>query len=165
MINTKEFDRMFRQEFPEALANLIYRDDDGAYRVFDRYKIIPAKPGYRVMCSATEVGVFGSTKSAMSWCIADKHQAYNLSRDILALDVKLTSLTSDINARANVADRSKQPQFRETIETKLESKIIRKKKVEAELTKCVNWAKYMQQRGFNNETVRTGRNQPFKASR
>jgi hypothetical protein len=165
MTNTKEFDRMFRQEFPDSINNLIYRDDTGNYCVFDRYKIIPANPGYLVMCSATEVGVFGSTKSAMSWCIADKHQAYNLARDILTLDVKLTSLTSDINTRANVADRSRQPQFRETIETKLESKIIRKKKVESELAKCVNWAKYMQQRGFNNETVRTGRNQPFKASR
>lgn len=162
---TQEFDRMMRQEFPDSVGNLIYRDESGDYRVFDRYKIVPAKPGYLVMCSATEVGVFGTTRSAMAWCIADKHKAYNLARDILALDVKLTSLTSDINARAQVADSSKEPQFRETIETKLESKIIRKKKVETELAKCVNWAKYMQQRGFNNETVRTGRNQPFKASR
>ena len=165
MNNTKEFERMMRQEFPDTLPNLIYRDDNGDYCVFDRYKIIPQRPGYLVMCSATEVGVFGSTKSAMSWCIADKHKLYKLARDILALDIKLTSITSDINVRANVADQSKQPQFRETIETKLESKIIRKKKVESELAKCVNWAKYMQQRGFNNETVRTGRNQPVKASR
>jgi hypothetical protein len=165
MNNTKEFERMMRQEFPDTLSNLIYRDDNGDYRVFDRYRIVPQRPGYLVMCSATEVGVFGSTKSAMSWCIADKHRAFNLARDILALDTKLTSLTSDINVRANVADGSKQPQFRETIETKLESKIIRKKKVESELTKCVNWAKYIEQRGFNNEIIRTGRNQPFKASR
>ena len=165
MTNTKEFDRMMRQEFPDTINNLIYRDDANNYCVFDRYKIVPVKPGYLVLCSATEVGIFGSTKSALSWCIADKNKAFNLARDILALDVKLTSLTSDINARAQVADKSKQPQFRETIETKLESKIIRKKKVESELTKCVNWAKYIQQRGFNNETVRTGRNQPIKASR
>ena len=165
MTNTKEFERMMRQEFPDSLPNLIFRDEAGNYCVFDRYKIIPQKPGYLVMCSATEVGIFSSTKSAMSWCIADKHKAYNLARDILVLDIKLNSLTQDINARANVADRSTQPQFRETIETKLESKIIRKKKVESELTKCVNWAKYIEQRGFNNEIIRTGRNQPFKASR
>lgn len=161
---TQEFDRMMRQEFPDSVGNLIYRNDDGDYSVFDRYKIIPQRPGYLVTCSATDVGVFGSTKTALSWCIADKHQAYNLAREILALDVKLTSLTSDISARAQVADRSNQPQFRETIETKLESKIIRKKKVESELAKCVNWAKYMQQRGFNNETIRTSR-QPNKERR
>lgn len=154
---TQEFDRIMRQEFPEIIANLIFRDEDGSYRVFDRYRIVNEKTGYRVYCSATEIGAFGTTKTALSWCIADKNQAYNLARDIYNLDVKLRSLTSDINARANIADRSKEPLFRETIETKLESKIIRKKKVESELTKCVNWAKYIQQRGFNNETIRTSR--------
>jgi hypothetical protein len=163
---TQEFDRMFRQEFPDVAANLlIFKDEDNSYRVFDRYRIVPEKPGYRVFCSASDVGLFSSTKSALGWCIADKHKAFNLARDILVLDSKLTSLTSDINVRANIADASNQPLFRETIETKLESKIIRKKKVESELTKCINWAKYIQQRGFNNETVRTGRNSAIKASR
>jgi hypothetical protein len=162
---TQEFDRMFRQEFPDVIANLIYRDDNGAYCVFDKYKIVPERPGYRVFCSATDVGLFSSTKNALSWCIADKYKAYNLARDILQLDIKLAALTSDINARAMLADSSKNHAFRETIETKLETKIIRKKKVESELSKCVNWAKYIQQRGFNNETVRTGRNQAIKASR
>ena len=63
---TQEFDRMFRLEFPDSINNLIYRDDTGNYCVFDRYKIIPQKPGYLVMCSATQVGIFGSTKSAMA---------------------------------------------------------------------------------------------------
>ena len=96
---------------------------------------------------------------------ADKHKAYNLARDILILDNKLSSLTADITARATLADRSNNPLFRETIEAKLETKIIRKKKVETDLTKCVNWAKYVQQRGFNNETVRTGRPQAIQRSR
>jgi hypothetical protein len=154
---TQEFDRMMRQEFPETISNLIFRDDDGSYKVFDRYRIINEKPGYRLYCSATDVGLFSSTRAAMSWCIADKNKLYTLARDILQLDIKLRSLTSDINVRANVADRSKEPQFRETIGTKLESKIIRKKLVEEQLTKCVNWAKYIQLKGFNNETIRTSR--------
>lgn len=154
---SQEFDKIFRQEFPDALPNLIYRTDEGNYRVFDRYLIIKEDKHYRVLCSATDVGLFSSTKTALSWCIADKNKAYNLARDIVNLDIKLRSLTSDITVRATLADRSKQPQFRETIETKLESKLIRKKKVETELTKCVNWAKYMQTKGFNNETIRTSR--------
>lgn len=154
---TQEFDRIMRQEFPETLNNLIFRDEDGSYKVFDRYRIINEKPGYRLYCSATDVGLFSSTRTAMSWCIADKNKLYTLARDILHLDIKLRSLNSDINVRANIADRSKEPQFRETIGTKLESKIIRKKMVEEQLTKCVNWAKYIQLKGFNNETIRTSR--------
>ena len=145
---TQEFDRMMRQEFPDTVANLIFKDDNGIYCVFDRYKIIPSKPGYRVTCGATDVGLFSTTKNAMGWCIADKYKAFNLARDILNLDNKLSSLTADITARATLADRSKDPIFRETIEAKLESKIIRKKKVETELIKCVEWAKNVQTRGF-----------------
>jgi hypothetical protein len=163
--NTPELDKLFRKEFPDLFANLIWQNDAGEYEVFDRYLITPEKHGYRVYCSATDIGLFSTTKTALSWCIADKYTNYNLARDILKLDNKLSSLTSDISTRANLADRSKQPLFRETIETKLETKIIHKKQVEQELTKCVNYAKYCQQRGFNNETVRTGRTQAIKASR
>lgn len=165
MIIDKEFSRMFRQEFSTLSTNLIWQNENGDYEVFDRYVITHNNYGYRVYCSGTDVGVFSTTKNALSWCIADKFTYYNLARDILTLDNKLSSLTSDIAARANLADRSKQPLFRETVETKLETKIIRKKQVEQQLTKCVNFAKYCQQRGFNNETVRTGRIKTIKTSR
>ena len=84
---------------------------------------------------------------------------------MLETDNKLGYLNNDIAIRANIADNSNKPEFRESIGTKLETKIIRKKQLENQLTKCVNLAKYWQQRGFNNETARTGRNQPNKASR
>jgi hypothetical protein len=161
----QELERMFRQEFKDAVANLIWQNDSGEYEVFGKYRIIPQRPGYRVFCSATEVGTFYSTKTALSWCIADKHNAYNTARELLTVDNKLTALTQDINARAAIGDRCKSPELRETILTKLESKIIHKKQLENQLTKCVDWAKYMQLRGFDNETARTGRSQPNKTSR
>jgi hypothetical protein len=71
----------------------------------------------------------------------------------------------DINARAAVAERSKNFEFRDSVGTKLETKIIHKKQLENQLAKSVNWAKYIQQRGFENETARTGRGQPNKTSR
>ena len=165
MIIDREFERAIRQELRDIMPNVILPQDSGTYEVFGKYEIIPEKPGYTVMCHATNVGVFNSSRTALSWCIADKYAHYNLARDILTLDNKLSSLTSDISIRAILADRSKQLLFRETIETKLETKIIHKKQVEQELTKCVNFAKYCQQRGFNNETVRTSRAQTSKASR
>ena len=161
----KEFERALQQEFRDLLPNTIFKDDDGSYSVFGKYRIEPVNPGYRLYCAATEVGTFNTTKSALSWCIADKHQAYNTAREILELDSKLGAMTRDIAARTAIAEHSKQWEFRDTVGTKLETKIIRKKKIENELSKCVNWAKYIQQRGFNNETARTGRNQPNKASR
>ena len=111
------------------------------------------------------MGTFYSTRTALSWCIADKHSAYNTARELLTIDNKLNALTQDINTRAAIGDRSQNLTLRETVLTKLESKIIHKKQLENQLTKCVNLAKYWQQRGFNNETARTGRNQPNKTSR
>jgi len=161
----QEFERMFRQEFKDITPNLIWQNDSGEYEVFGRYRIVPIRPGYRVFCSASEVGIFNSTKSALSWCIADKNKSYNTARELLTVDNKLAALTQDINARASVGDRSKNPGLREIILTKLESKIIHKKQLENQLTKCVDWAKYIQLRGFDNETQRTGRSQPNKTSR
>lgn len=161
----KEFERAFRAEFKEILPNTIFQNENGSYSVFGKYCIEPDRPGYRVFCHASEVGTFSSTKSALSWCIADKYQAYNTARDILELDIKLSAISADIAARTSIAERSNKWEFRDSVGTKLETKIIRKKQVENELTKCINWAKYIQQRGFNNETARTGRSQPNKASR
>lgn len=165
MNNLKDFERVLKEEFKDLVSNTILRDEDGSYSVFGKYRIEHIQPGYRVYCAATEVGTFNTTKSALSWCIADKHQAYNTARDILELDTKLGAMTRDIAARTAIAERSNQWEFSDIVGTKLESKIIKKKKVENELTKCVNWAKYIQQRGFNNETVRTGRNPSNKTSR
>lgn len=165
MKQDQEFERMFRQEFKAIVPNLIWQNDNGVYEVFGKYRIIPQHPGYQVCCSATEVGTFYSTRTALSWCIADKYQAYNLARDLLVVDTTLHGIIQDITTRSAVAERSKNFEFRDSVGTKLETKIIHKKQLENQLAKCVNWAKYIQQRGFENETARTGRNQPNKTSR
>lgn len=160
----QDFDRVIQQEFRGISDNLLWQDEHGEYRVFGRYRIRPELPGYRVFCSATDVGVFANTRHALSWCIADKHQNYNLARELLSLDQKLSLVTNDIDTRVAVGERSASSQFREDIEIKLEGKIIMKKRLQLQLTKCVNRAKYYQQRGSDNETARTGR-KPDKTSR
>lgn len=165
MISEREVERMFRQEFRDIMPNVIYENSEGVYEVFGRYRIVPESQGFRVFCSATDVGVFGTTRSALSWCIADKNQAFNLARELQELDTKLTALNNDIAVRSAVAERSRKWEFRDPVGTKLETKIIRRKQVENQLAKCISWAKYTQQRGFTNETQRIGRGQPNKTSR
>ena len=109
----REFERAFRAEFKEVLPNTIFQNENGSYSVFGKYRIEPLRPGYRVYCHATEVGTFNSTKSALSWCIADKYQAYNTARDILELDIKLGALTADISARTAIGERSTKWEFRD----------------------------------------------------
>jgi hypothetical protein len=165
MTYEQEFERMFRQEFRHIMPNVIWQNDQGDYEVFGNYTISPENENFRVFCSATDVGLFSTTKSALSWCIADKNKAYNLARELKDLDNKLTALNNDISVRTAIAERSRRWDFRDPVATKLETKIIRRKQIENRLSKCISWAKYTQQRGFNNETQRIGRGQPNKTSR
>ena len=163
--SAQEFDRLFKQEFRDLIPNTIFEIDTGIYQVFGKYQIIAQKNECQVYCHATDVGVFSNKRSALSWCIADKYKDYTLARKLLEIDQKLRYLNNDIGMRAALADRSKNSAFREEVGTKLETKIIHKKQLEIQLAKCVNWAKYYQQRGFNNEIARTGRGQSNKTSR
>lgn len=165
MISEREIERIFRRELQDLLPNMIWQNDNGVYEVFDRYRIEPESGEYRVFCAATDAGLFATTRNALAWCIADKNKAYNLARELQELDRKLTALSNDIAVRSSLAERSRRWDFRDPVATKLETKIIRKKQVENRLAKCVNWAKYTQQRGFANETQRIGRSQPNKTSR
>jgi hypothetical protein len=165
MKTEQDFEQIFRNEFKDIMPNLIWRDEDENYVVFGNYLIKPEKPGYRVFHSNVEIGKFGKSSSALSWCIADKSKYYNIARDILMYDNKLLTLSNDIKIRAAIGDRSRSPAFREYVCTKLETKIIQKKLLENQLSKWVNWAKYYQQKGINNETARSGRATTNKTSR
>lgn len=152
-------------EFPGLLDNSLWENSSGNYTVFGRYSIVKEKTGYRVHCSLTDVGVFYNTRSALSWCIADKFKKYNLARDLLELDTNLHHITVDIATRAAIGDRVKNADAYEIILAKLENKILKKKEIENRLVKCVNSAKYYQQRGFDNETARISRAVANKTNR
>lgn len=156
MITNKYYEQLFRNEFATLAPNTIWKESKDHYIVFGRYQIVKEHNRYRVLCSLTDVGLFTSAKTALSWCIADKFAFYNKARDIQDLDSNLYYLTTDINTRALIGDRNKNTEQKDIILTKLESKIIQKKQIENRLAKCVKWAKYYQQRGFDNETARTG---------
>ena len=161
----QELEAWVRSELRTVMPNFIWRNDHGDYELFGRYRIVSNRPGYTVYCSATEVGNFSSTRTAVSWCVADKYRNYNLARDILRTDDRLTAINNDVFVRMGVAGRSKRPEFRESIDTKLETKIIRKKELEKQLAKYINLAKYLQQKGFENETARSGRATKNQTSR
>jgi len=155
----------FKTEFAAFRENSILQNSKGEYEVFGRYRIVREKDGYRVFCSLTDIGLFHSTRTALSWCIADKYDRLNVARKILDLDNNLHFLTVDIKSRASIGDRAKTADHHEIILTKLENKIIQKKEIENRLAECVNWAKYYQQRGFDNETARLGRTATNKTNR
>lgn len=165
MIKDQDLERWVTTEFQNMLPVLVWKNDYGEYEAFGRYRIVRDSHGYKVYVNDIADGFFHSTRSAISWCVADKYKRYNLARDIQNLDSMLGNITNDIFVRAGVAHKTRDPAHRESIETKLETKILHKKALETQLNNCVNWAKYLQQKGFENETSRSGHATTIKTNR
>lgn len=139
-----------------VLDNAIIPLDPG-YLVFGKYNLQPNGNSYDVYLYEDLVATFSSKRTAISWCVAERYRQHQLSFDIRVLDAKKAQLSADIYARQQMSNRSKREQFSEIVETKLEPKIRYLNTIKAELEKCVNSAKYLQLRGFSNETARHSR--------
>lgn len=155
----KNYERKLEQwaskEIQRNISNVILPSDDGDLIVFGTYCLREQNQSYAVHSTNNFIGNFGSKKTALSYCIADKYNRLNLAREILTLDRKKQILQADIHTSQTLAAKSKQSNWAETVNTKIQPKIEMLKSVSRELEKCVNLAKYLQIRGFNNETDRT----------
>lgn len=150
-----KLERFAERELKRNLDLLIFNDDDGSTIAFGRYHIQTVDAGFQVSTWDKIIHCFSNKKTAMAWCTADKYKNYNLSNIILVLDRKKQVLAADIYCRKFLGERGRTEAFYEIINTKIQPKIDLYSSVVAELEKCVNQAKYMQIRGFNNETART----------
>ena len=155
MNKNQKLERFAEQEFQRNLDQMIVEDPFGGYVAFGKYHIEPQNHGYLVSTETRVVHCFDSKRNAISWCVADKYNQINLADTILNLDRKKQSLAADIQCRQGVARRSRSDHFYEIINMKVQPKQSLLSSVASELEKCVNLAKYMQIRGFSNETART----------
>ncbi len=155
MTREQKLERFAERELKRNINSLIIDDGEGCIVVFGRYYIEPVESGFRVSTWDKVIHCFSSKKTAMSWCTADKQRHYNLSNMILVLERKKQALAADIYCRKTLGERGRTESFYEIINMKIQPKIDLYGSVSAELEKCVNQAKYMQIKGFNNETART----------
>lgn len=156
MNQEQKLERFAEQEFRRNIHTLIVEDDDGSLVVFGQYQITQKNHCVVVEMLSRDSIEFSSKRTALGWCIADYKNKLKLANNILTLDRKKRLLGSDIYCRKILADRSKRHEFNDLVATKIQPKIRNYQAVVSELEKCVNQAKYIQIKGFNNETARTG---------
>jgi len=145
--------------------NTIVRGKNGSYEVFATYQIQTNKHGATVYRSGELLKEFGSTKTAISWCIAEKYKQYNLARDIELSDKDVVRISNDVRCSQNIIPKIKDFEIYIITQTKLENKKTYLSQAQARLEKCVNLAKYFQIRGFNDELARTRRQAPNQTNR
>jgi len=154
MNQEQKVERWAEKELRRNIDHLIINDGDGLI-VFGLYAIKQADQGWNVSDHDRVIHQFQNKKTAISWCVADKYKKYQLASNILALDRKKQLLAADIHCRRVLGERSKTESFRETVEAKVQPKILQFNGISSELEKCINQTKYLQIRGFSNETERT----------
>ena len=155
-----------KQDLPDLEKNSIIPNDGGGYTAFGKFTLTPTKNNtYIVETYGNQCGEFSTVKSALSWCIAEKYKQHKLSDEIINLEISRFMLVDDIKVRSALASKFKNKELRLAVEPKINSRKDRLKLLDFRLDKCINLAKYMQIRGFSNETVRTGRTSSQRTSR
>lgn len=136
------------------MNNAIIEDGQGGYLVFAKYYLKPNQNFVTVSDWSKKINDFSNRKVAISWCVADKVNYLNLANQIMTLDQTKQCLQSEIERGQLRNQNIKNTEFDEIVNTKLEPKIVKYRAVSRELEKCINWAKYIQIKGFDNETAR-----------
>lgn len=155
MNHQQKIEQFAASQMQKNMHNLVLPDDQGNHLAFGKYRISSENQVCGVYNNNEElVAKFSNRRTALSYCVADKFQRFNLALQIKSLDFKKQILSNDIASQRALADRSRNAAFREMVRTKLDQKIIQLKAVENELEKCVISAKYLQLKGFQNETAR-----------
>lgn len=158
MKHSRKLEAFAERELINLADNLVLEDGD-RYFLFGRYDLEKTDHAVFVVDRNTPVGVFGSTRTAVAWCIADKFNQINTARRIQQLDQERTRYINDINIKRLMMSRSTNYEFTDTVSVKIAHQQRQHRAIETELSKYVNLAKYWQYRGFNNETQRTSSTQ------
>jgi hypothetical protein len=149
-LNFEQLVSLARVELENLSNDLIYKTEQG-YRAFKTYDIIRTNNAYDVLKNGDLQANFGSTRSALAYCIADKNKKYNLAREIQQLDQQLVNYDQSIKPRRELASRSNGYRA-EVLESKIQHRQQQRYIIKRELEKCVSLTKYLQLRGFKNDT-------------
>lgn len=150
----KKVEHWVYKELDYVKSNLVLKNNDSEYEVFGKFRIVCKMGEAKVYQQTNLIGKFSSKRIAIAWCTAKKFNLVDLSAQIKITDQRLSALKDDIKVRSSLAANGKRAHFRDNLNCKLINKISRQKQLERCLEKCVNLAKYYQQRGFNNGTPR-----------
>jgi len=155
MNTNQKLEQFAAREYRRNAHNIIVETQRHQHLVFGAYVLQQTDAGVELWNRAQDlVAVFSDQRSALSWCVADKFRRYSLSQQILNLDEKKQSLSVDIATQRALAARSRSAEYRDVVNSKLSNRMAQHRAVVGQLEKCINLAKYLQTKGFQNETAR-----------
>lgn len=154
MNKEQKLERWAEKEIQRNIHAMIIADDRGGFVAFGKYWIQPTETGYLVKTWSDEIHEFSNKKTAISYCVADNNNLINLAIRIKTLDTKQQLLANDIRCRRLQCNQTRSQDFYDSVDIKVQPTVVRHQAIATELEKCINMAKYIQIRGFHNETAR-----------
>lgn len=143
------------RELAKYTQHIILEEPNRTISVFGQYLLIPHSGVVRVTENGDRRADLRDTRTALSWCVARKFNRPELARQIEALDQAYRRTCQDIKQRRQLARRSGRLEFRDIVNAKLQRKIQYHNDIDRQLEKCIDLTKYLQRKGFQNETART----------
>lgn len=141
---------------PDLYQNLVALDDRERIHLFGRYTVINIGDQFLVIRNSMEQNRFSSAKVAVSWCIADRANRYDLCRRIETLDQQRLHYLNDLmQFQARLKLSRKNPWKQDLMQNRMSEAKQGLFDAHSRLRKCVNVAKYIQIRGFSDEIART----------
>lgn len=152
---SRQIEQLFK--FDDINKNLILKRNNG-YFAFANYIIEKNPSDTQVRVTKKNPGIehtFLRMRTAISWCVADKLHNFSVASRIRELDRQYSVLSSDIAVEQEIVKKITDLDRRDIVFNKVLEKRNALRRVEKQLTNCVNWAKYWQTKGFvSNETAR-----------
>ena len=155
---TEKASRLLHRIADELLnsnPNAIFRDGD-SIMAFADYEIVRESANeYSIYRNDYLVETCSSCRIALSFCILDKNKMQMDAKHLVALENKLLGRQQEMMHYRHVITSPHTDEFRrEVVITRLDSAKHDYHMIQKQLTKSINVAKYCQQKGFDNETIR-----------
>ena len=141
-------------------CNLVFANDN-KISAFGIYHIVKTEQTYKIFKRNVYTLEINTVQAAMSWCIADKYCIPTLKDKLIKLDAELVRRKTDLIFYRNIINSTADYEAKCIILDRITDCKDRFNLLKKQLTKCVNSAKYCQQKGFDNETSRLGFQKPY----
>lgn len=155
MTQDQKLNQFAQKELLRNFRQFVLQDDDGSVVAFGQYLIERAATGFLVRTLGDAEYHFTDSRTALTWCTLDKMHLYSEACQVTALESKRQLLEADIHCMKGTMRKVKNSDLKDTLAAKISPKQAQHQAIMRELEKLANRAKYLQIKGFSNETART----------
>jgi len=129
----------------DDLAQQIIIQKGTTYHVFRDYKIEETVFGWEISANMFDgIILFNTAKTALAWCIAHKHNKYDLIRNLEIYDKRVAAKQFDIDIVTHQLDNGvTDSDTRAVLTARLTEDINSRQTYKKQLAKCIETAKYI----------------------